>query len=185
MCLECQSGYYLSKNKKCEIFPVEPVTNCKSYLSAEICSECQTGYFLENSTTCTENETIAECEIYNGSAPTTECNKCTNVFYLDGNTCSERVNSLEISECQKMNYFKDECETCNMNFVLNKSKEKCQRGVNNCIEYQSLTVETIFECIRCEPSHYLNSNDNICKAGVVPNCLEYETEENICSKCMP
>lgn len=101
-------GFYLTTIGQCKRNPVSPIPDCIVYNSSIACSECRNGFHLPSSQSCIENGTFVNCELFDGTATSTTCLKCTNEYYLNG-SCIQRTN-IDIEFCEIYSIFNDNCQ---------------------------------------------------------------------------
>lgn len=151
-CNQCLNNFYLAADKTCKPFPQVKISNCLVYTKSDICAKCEEGYFLFNAS--------KECKVHSNKDVNCSilsqvlenaCDLCKGDYFLSGNTCQKRVDSVSIAQCSTRNPRADTCLTCNSSFLVTSDGRKCLSMINNCITYQSGSNinNTAFICIRC------------------------------------
>lgn len=181
-CEECKDGFVLTEDFKCEPYPKEDIPNCTKYLTATQCIECEEGMHLKDSV-CTQDSVIPNCVTYSRTATTTTCLECTPIYYLDDNICKDRTMNSMFDACSKVKITEDVCETCIEGFEVTTDKIGCLPLIENCLEYQTSSINTEKHiCLKCKPLYYRESDEK-CIVGTVENCYEYKISENKCEVC--
>lgn len=166
VCLECQSGYYLSENA----CPKQFLANCLSYYNnRNVCQVTRKSAFIGRLLSSGNNS--LNCASYN--AATNICNICKNLFYLFSNGCQPITDKKCYTSVQNQNL----CSICiNLYYPKNNvctilSFANCQTSVQN----QNL-------CQICVSS-YFPDNLGKCQLQSLPNCLTYTPNQNYCTFC--
>ena len=172
VCKQCEPNYLLFESK-CHLKDIE---GCETYTTPTECSACTSmEYFLKADFQCQKYSDDLFCKDF--KVDKDECNTCPDFFQLQtSNKCKK------IENCDKFNETnKQQCEICNINSVLNASKDCVLRTAEHCAEV-SLTVD---QCTKCNSLYYLDStNQNKC-TPITPkqHCQEYETDKDQCKNC--
>lgn len=184
-CARCIAGYYVDSEYKCRPNPYPVIPNCKTYTANDVCDSCEDGYHLSTTTKCEANTVIENCEGYSTIETVTTCLYCRDGYYLAGNTCIPREKSLSIPNCVIQANDQDRCNYCDLGYVIGYGGLFCKNEVLNCNEYnpQTGTDELPVVCTKCRDGFYLNTEDNTCIEGSIPNCSIYDKTSNICVKC--
>lgn len=184
VCNSCVEGYYLNSNNQCAINPIEPIVNCAVYASLTTCGQCDSGFHLNATEACIADTVIDNCLTYNQSAKSTTCVACTPNFYRVNNGCVSRTNS-NIINCATYSTTADICITCSGSNKLTNDSLACLAPVENCVSYATSNATTInLQCAACDNTYYLNPATNVCTAGTVPSCQQYQTSSNVCTRCV-
>ena len=207
-CVEaCPVGYSANKNAVCVKCSVENCTSCdgdrpnickecpsNSILHDNKCiSECPTGYVHSNNSCIKCSEKCNSCNI-------TECEQCSEGFYLKNgicvNSCGEsfykddinrtcnNCSSAHCKTCDKIN-----CSLCEDNFILfdGKCVTFCPDGyykealINTCMPCKSgcKVCTSQFNCSECKDESLILFNTNC-----IPNCPDSMTKiNNTCEPC--
>lgn len=167
------------------------MANCRIYKDLKNCSECLQGYFVQNNK-CEKVTLIDNCLNYNGVSGF--CEECNSDFYLDTSTqnlCVQRVQSLNIKNCEIKKISHDSCSQCVQNFQLFQNDSLCVNKINNCASYSLFGVDdegnNQYKCDGCLSHYYLDSlfqgGIGQCNKGTISNCLNYKLDKNECLEC--
>ena len=143
--LKCQSG-----NNYCNECDINGI----------FCKNCEKGYYPDENGGCTYTE---NCKIsYKGI-----CLECNNDYIKIGKKNEWQICKYfaleEFNNCEKINYEKGYCETCEDNYFLT-SENKCI-NIDRC-------EESIFgNCIKCKYGYYYNKKENKCILKIGYNFL--------------
>ena len=196
LCEICEEGYFLRRNRKCQLNPVFVIENCMFYNDLITCLICKTGFFLNHEGQCEEIKSETEnCLYYNNGVT---CDICKDGYLKDttNNTCKKIV---VVENCLLYNN-PFTCESCIDRYILNKnsflknisdfytqivrSKElKLQNRINSELNLPFCerkiqidfckTYKNANECSECQKSYYLSSKTE-CKK----NPVSYWTEKD-------
>ena len=196
VCNACADGYFLTEDEECEIYPEEPVSNCKDYSAVDQCDKCISGHHFKNSecvAISAENK-IDNCILYDTSSASIDCLECTASHYLRSNSCSPRDKSKDnsISNCASKNKTADKCGACADNFYLTDDGLECLSVHLNCLSYNSVNKGGTLQCNKCADTYYLKINPEPnsdpkteCLTGIIDNCAQYsDNSNNICESCL-
>ena len=165
-CDFCESGYFLSSEKKCI-----KTENCKeSFL--EDCLECKNGYYLDKLNNKCEMK-FDDFILCKQSIDNKTCDICNNNNYFDEDgICSPT------KYCSKQKNFT--CLKCIEGYYLTQENSVCTKTQNCMIGDKDIGV-----CLRCNDSFYLDGNDYICKTNKEDDEYKYctKTEEGKCTEC--
>lgn len=182
-CTSCASGFFLSAGA-CVAFPLPVIWMCVTYSNLVTCSACSQGFFLSNNL-CVAITAIPFCQTYSTTASSSVCIQCNTTSFVSGNACTNRTNSISISNCATYSLVSDVCLTCNTNFILTNNGVNCTAVVANCLTYSSLNPGTgNLICASCGPGFYLNTAgaSPVCTSGTITNCATYSSS-TVCSAC--
>ena len=179
-CKQCSQFFYLDLEKNCQPFPLAQIPNCAYYLNYNECTRCNPGFLLSSRTECKAVEPIDKCATYDNKVSANVCLTCLEGYYVAGNICRERTQT--VTNCTTYSINNDNCSVCTPGFGLSNSKLMCLGLVPNCKEHNlfSTTGEN-FPCEKCEDTFYLSGLD--CLSGSIANCQVY-TNESVCEKCV-
>lgn len=80
---------------------------------------------------------------------------------------------MNIQNCSKRDFFKDECETCNDDYSLTNDGKKCLPSIDNCKLYEENEESaTAMKCKQCNPGYYV-TQEFTCTQGSHVNCDKY------------
>ena len=132
-CLKCDKNYYLNNLHTCSPFPFPKVDDCLVYSSFQNCIKCVDGFRLASETECVTVTPIDNCVLYDQSSSANKCKACLPEFYVSGNLCVARQNSVSIPNCETLNPLSDTCLNCSATFVLSNDQLFCASEKPNCI----------------------------------------------------
>lgn len=97
-CADCNNEFYLTVDKTCKSFPFVKINNCVRYAKSDLCAECENGYFLFNSNYECKQHTNknTNCKTFS-QIQDNICILCNDDHFLSGDSCSPRVDSLDIA----------------------------------------------------------------------------------------
>lgn len=151
-CSKCQSGFYLTKNKKCVKMDHCEVGNENGYY----CQQCEKNYFVtKDKQSCV---TTKNCQ----KGRKEKCQQCEENFYLNitKDECFSNQENNDFKYCKQSD--KVGCNECSTNYYLSKDI-KCTR-TKNCEQVINGT------CTKCIEKFFLTSFDATCSK--VENCKE-------------
>ena len=179
-----ENNYELSENGKCPKF-------CFQCDDSGKCKKCRSGYGIIE---LTENEiTTRNCKLlseltdgyYNNEGiyykcmnnckecnNNYECIACDSGYIYENNKCL-----LEIQNC--LTYDDDgKCTKCERRYVTSENGDQCQRGDENCEDYDSSNNK----CSSCKENYVLSNDQEICYKEI-QQCEDYNEDET-CDKCI-
>ena len=139
VCKFCEDGHFLDSDFQCQPNPLEKISFCEKYKSANSCEECITNFVHQKTTSVTllgksvdlyncralqAGETITNCLIYKQIGTNVMCTRCDDKHFLDSssltfvgevghaNGCVARVDSDFVGGCLQYSPDKDKCEQC-------------------------------------------------------------------------
>ena len=176
-CIICNPGYFLTPEKKCQIFPEDNIPYCEIYLDKTNCSKCINKYYMKKENLCIISQEIDKCLDYDRTLDKF-CVLCDDGYFSEGDTCALREKSLEIENCSLFTNNDDTCQICENGFELNSEKTKCLVQINFCIQYEK-TPENL-TCLKCGDGYFLKFN--LCEVGNLEHCRIYLNETK-CKDC--
>ena len=174
-CHTCNSGYYLSKDKQCVLFPRNRIRDCIRYTSHDICSQCDALYYLD-SEKCLRRTLIDNCVDYNTNNQ--NCIQCTSGYMLYMNTCKKRQSTF--NHCKIYKPEVEKCKECEENFTLNDAETVCFENISNCYSYSDVN------CDKCNEGFFLEDNNpaKVClEINFIPHCKKRVDNRNQCEEC--
>ena len=180
-CLKCDSGYFVTTDRKCEEFPENRISNCKVYTNKTTCKECEFLYRLSGNE-CVRRDLITDCVKYEIEDP--DCIECVTGKYTNGSSCLNRTG--EFPGCKTLNPEADNCSECEENYLLT-SQSKCVAKLANC-KVQGLTYgnSSFGMCTTCNDGYFMAGGgpSTVChKTEYQPNCKERVENSNSCEEC--
>ena len=198
-CSQCDSGYFLTSNKQCELFPEVGTPFCIEPKTSDLtkCRKCQDMYYVNanDSDKCTAITPVTDCELYMPGDDL--CKKCKQDKFVDMEStknCIDRQNT--VLNCEVYSDHLDECKTCQTGFSRSDDNLGCLDNTNhnNCTVsgkvVAALKTDT-HTCNACDTKFYLvgaacvELGDNCSEmtaAGVCSKCIQkYKLESNQCT----
>lgn len=102
--------------------------------------------------------------------PQMDSSQCVSSYLL-----AKKIDTYQfdfIPNCQIHNGQTKECEKCYENYIINRTKNQCFYGANLLF---CLIAEDEDNCFQCFDGAFLSNN--VCKQGIIENCLVYQNEE--------
>ena len=100
-----------------------------------------------------------------------ECIACNSGYFYENNKCL-----LEIQNC--LTYDNDgKCIKCERRYVTDENGQHCQRGDENCINYNTENNK----CLSCKDNYVISNDGEICIKEIL-QCERYADDET-CDKC--
>lgn len=158
------------------------IKNCSIYSDSQTCTKCQVGYFLESNKECLPVLDILNCVTYDSSANSTVCLECSPDFYVNANSCTQRVNSLNVMY-GTVTLTADNV-TCNAGYIKDTAivPHSCKQLPFNCIT--ATITASVITCTECKRNtSYLDISAN-CVDGTIANCSNYFIGDNKCHTCV-
>ena len=166
-CIECITGYFLSKDNKCTL-----AFNCLEAENGK-CIKCYNKYYLDLDNQCTIIEHCTHSINYGVG-----CKECEDNFYYNSltNKCIEALDNFE--NCKYSTG--DICKECKNNFYLDYNDNKCKDNTKDDLFYKCLYSLSGKSCSSCIDNYYLGSGDNKCT--LIENC-KISKNEITCIEC--
>ena len=177
-CLECESDYFVTVDRKCEAYPQNRINNCKVYSDKTTCQECEILYKLE-SNKCVRRSLLPHCARY--VANTDACAECVAGKALLSGSCTTRVKST--ANCQKLKA-EDGCEECAEGYLRNDLLE-CFPKIEYCESHVSAGSDR-GKCDGCDSDHFLPAGTpamSCTEKEHQPYCITPTTNANTCNAC--
>jgi hypothetical protein len=163
ICTECNPKFY-PLNGVCTS---QSVQDCVDYVANQnVCSKCADGFLLQNGA-CVSPTPIANCQ----TQTLQTCSLCNPKFFLVDNTCQAQ----SLTGCLEFISNQNVCSKCDNGYLLEAGACVQPAAIANC---QTQILET---CSLCNPKFYLINNT--CLPQDILNCLEFVSNQNVCSKC--
>ena len=210
-CVECDTHYYVSEDRRSCIQVKDQIENCISYYADsenEFCYRCDKGYALSTDyKKCTKVENPIEHCVYFSFIREGEigCNECEKDYYPS----YDRTHCIEFKNCNYfINYEKNEhCEYCKRGYALsydgksciqsktckkfaNKDNTKCSECISNFHPNANGECERTLcskydenVCTECYEGYYLDGDKN-CKKITIENCLYLDEKNEKCESCL-
>lgn len=160
-CDVCDDGYFLGGDGQCFENPQEAINFCTEYQSQDYCLTCAQGYYPEKTNLCSPIPKIENCDEYSQYSP--QCKICKSAFYLNGDKCEKRTQSLYIDLCITRSLDSDTCSECQKGFVPTDDGLKCLSIIPNCQTYKAMDQNfSRAICYRCDQGFYLDEDINEC-----------------------
>ena len=173
VCKSCAEGFTL-KDQKCV------QESCLSMDNQGICSECREGFYLVkqlndstsglSKSTCVKHSHQSNCSVLDKTKD--QCKVCSKGYHLFDNKCVESPNS---QNCKMMETNQNKCSECSMGFVLSSegtcNPDNCERRDRH------------GKCEECEENYTLHLPSRKCEPQIDRNCLVFDSEQGICSRC--
>lgn len=184
VCVECQSGYFVSANT-CNL-RVNIVPNCQIYNASEDkCQTCGDGLKLTtDGLACLP--IIVNCVTYQSSNKSTTqlvCQECADGYYYDtSNTFDTKCISGEVANCKNYpNNSPLNCQVCKNEYYLEGGLCKAHDSVTKCATYSNTNPH---ECTACDNTSFLTTQNIGCAIipADIPLCNTYESP-TLCKKC--
>ena len=201
ICKVCVSGYFLTEDSKGCVTGERP--NCLLYASdgSGNCRMCAETYYLQNGH-CIVGQ-IKGCLTYNSPDNCITCAKgmvATRIKNNQFTVCFDVKDSIrsclsfDSNEAYKGILKCNQCSNITFPIDFSLSVKTCAKfsSIDHCLEYDISNTfsSSSFFCIKCEEEYYLDDSGfpSKCRSRFnypIPNCAEYETEDDSCVRCLP
>ena len=164
-CNSCETGYFLSSEKKCI-----KTENCEESFLGK-CISCKDGYYLDllNDNCEKKNYNFSQCK---QTSDNITCEICDNYNYFDENKvciptkyCSKSKNLI--------------CIECVEGFYLTDIDSVCTH-TQNCLNGD----KDLGICTKCKDNFFLDGSDYICKSNKEDNKYKYCTKTEDDGRCI-
>ena len=179
-CMECDSGYFVTDDRKCQAYPDNRIQNCRVYSNLTTCYECDDLYKLDGNA-CVRRTLIDNCAEYHRTGDT--CTKCEDGYWTSGTACSSLT---MVDFCKTYQTGSDNCQLCEDTHILD-SNDTCLERVDHCKTF-GLTHGTADhnQCTECEDDYFLLNNTaarECIQKQHQPFCKVPEDYKNECMTC--
>lgn len=179
MCVECETGYYLSENSCTELVTV--IANCSVYdIDSPNCAICEAGFVL-NSAASECYELPSHCIESNVPVDALDitCSQCENGYYLLESLCI--LGNVEYCEVYAVD--SETCIQCIDNFELIDGS--CSERVKIIDKCEAYTLEGPTRCVTCSLNSMLFYEESICELNAnIAFCANFSDKET-CTACEP
>ena len=177
-CIECVTGYFLSNEKKCELFPTG-IYGCTEYTDKNTCTKCRKQMYLFNNACIAvdQSDKLPHCSYYESPKV---CKKCEFNYYLTNEGNCVKAKALNCAEYKSI----DSCSACPKNFGF---FEDPLTSYVNCLHISTPNCEVTeleypFKCIKCNKLFYVDEGKCLSNTTFIPHCEDYESAST-CAKC--
>lgn len=145
VCLDCESGYYLSAGSCVQCSSA--INGCSKCSSDTVCNECQSLFYLSTSTCLTCNSIMVGCSFCTNSSV---CLACDGGYYINGTQCYP---CSDLTGCLICNT-SSSCLTCTAGYYSSgTSCLSCSSAISNCYMCLNSTL-----CAACSSGYQLTAS---------------------------